>query len=128
MALIDARLLRYLLASAFSLGVDFGCFLLLLRLGVAAMPASAAGYMLGIGAHWLVSSRAVFADALAEKGAGRARQQALFVASALVGLAVTALVVGLAAWLGCEPRLAKLLAVALSFLVTWLLRRQVVFA
>lgn len=122
------QLLRYLLASALSLGFDMGCFLALLRLGVAPMPASAAGYALGIAAHWWCSSRAVFSDRLAETGRERTRQKALFVGSALVGLAVTSLVVGIGTALGSDPRLAKLAAIALSFAVTWLLRRQVVFA
>ena len=122
------RVLRYLLASLFSLGIDIGCFLVLLRIGTAPMPASAAGYALGIVAHWWVSSRAVFADSVADAGPERTRQKALFVASALAGLAMTTLVVGAGAALGLDPRLAKLAAIALSFALTWLLRRQVVFA
>jgi len=126
--LARVQLLRYLLASVISLGIDMGCFLALLRLGVAPMPASAAGYALGIAAHWVLSSRTVFTGQVAVSSRERTRQKALFVGSALVGLAVTSLVVGGATALGSDPRLAKLAAVALSFAVTWLLRRQVVFA
>lgn len=124
----EIRLLRYLLASAISLGCDMACFLLLLKLGMPPMPASALGYGLGIGAHWWCSSRAVFADSVADRGPERTRQKALFVISALAGLAVTALVVGAGAGLGIDPRLAKLAAIGVSFTLTWLLRRQVVFA
>ena len=81
----------------------------------------------GIAVHWLVSSRKVFTDSVARQGPARTRQKALFVGSALVGLAVTTGVVAGASALGLDPRLAKLVAVAASFAVTWLLRDSVVF-
>jgi putative flippase GtrA len=123
----DVRLVRYGFASVGALAVDLGCFLALLSLGAAAAVASALGYALGIVAHWLLSSRAVFADAVAARGAGRTRQKALFVVSAMIGLALTTAIVGLADLAGIDPRLAKLAAVAVSFTVTWLLRNTVVF-
>ncbi|QYU68193.1 GtrA family protein [Leptolyngbya sp. 15MV] len=85
----DVRLVRYLLASVGALAADVGCFLALLGLGVAAAPASAVGYALGIAVHWVLSSRAVFADSVAAGGLARTRQKALFVVSALIGLALT---------------------------------------
>jgi len=120
-------LLRYALASVGALAVDMGCFLALLALGLPAVAASALGYSLGIGAHWLLSSRAVFAGQVASSGAARMRQQALFVVSALVGLGITTGVVGLLALAGLDPRLAKILAIGASFVATWLLRQRVVF-
>ncbi|MBS0254991.1 MAG: GtrA family protein [Proteobacteria bacterium] len=126
--LLGATLPRYLLASVAALAADMGCFLILLRLGLPPAPASALGYGLGIVAHWLLSSRAVFADQVAARGAGRTRQKALFVGSALIGLALTTMVVGAGAAAGLDPRLAKLAAVAVSFAATWLLRQRVVFA
>lgn len=120
-------LVRYVLASVGALAVDMGSFLALLALGVPAMAASALGYALGIGAHWLLSSRAVFAETVAASGPARRRQQALFVGSALVGLAITTLVVGGLVRLGLDPRDAKVLAIGLSFAATWVLRKQVVF-
>jgi putative flippase GtrA len=119
--------LRYVLASVGALAVDMGAFLAGLALGVPAVAASVLGYALGIAAHWVLSSTVVFADDVAAAGAARRRQQALFVASALVGLGVTALVVGGLARLGLDPRAAKLAAVGFSFVVTWLLRQRVVF-
>jgi len=119
--------LRYVLASVGALAVDMGAFLAGLALGVPAVAASVLGYALGIAAHWVLSSTVVFADDVAAAGAARRRQQALFVASALVGLGVTALVVGGLARLGLDPRAAKLAAVGISFVVTWLLRQRVVF-
>lgn len=123
----DIRFVRYLLASVGALAVDVGSFLALLALAVAAAPASAVGYALGILAHWLLSSRAVFADGVADRGSRRTRQKALFVGSALVGLALTTLIVGGGEAAGIDPRLAKLAAIAVSFAVTWLLRSRVVF-
>lgn len=123
----DIRFLRYLIASAGALAVDMGSFLALLALGTWPTAASAASYSLGILAHWLLSSRTVFADTVAARGAGRNRQKALFVISALAGLALTTAVVGLGDLVGIDPRLAKLAAIAASFLLTWGLRVRVVF-
>lgn len=119
---------RYLAASVVALGFDMASFLALLALGLAAAPAAALSYSLGILVHWFISSRAVFVDGVAERGPARTRQKALFVASALVGLALTAGIVGLGAALGLDPRLAKLAAVGVSFVATWLLRARIVFA
>jgi putative flippase GtrA len=123
----DLRLARYALASVGALAVDVGCFLALLAVAVPAAAASAIGYALGIVAHWLLSSRAVFADTVAERGRGRTRQKALFVISAIIGLAITTAIVGLSDLGGTDPRVAKLAAIGCSFAVTWLLRNHVVF-
>lgn len=123
----DIRFLRYVLASVGALAVDFGCFLALLSLGVTAAPASALGYSLGILAHWLMSSRTVFQDKVAAGGMARTQQKALFVISALLGLALTTAIVGAADWSGLDPRLAKGAAIIVSFLVTWLIRSRIVF-
>ena len=125
--LIDIRLTRYMLASIGALAVDMGTFLALLSLGVFAAAASAIGYCLGIAAHWVMSSRAVFTGSVAEKGVARTWQKALFVVSALVGLALTTAIVWAGDISGFDPRLAKLAAIAVSFTVTWLLRSRVVF-
>lgn len=125
--MVDRRITRYLLASVGALAVDVGIFLALLSLGVSAPGASAVGYTLGIAAHWLLSSRAVFAGNVAERGPARHRQKALFVGSALVGLALTTAIVWAGDAAGLDPRLAKLAAIAVSFAATWLLRSRVVF-
>ena len=123
----DILLLRYLAASALALGVDMGSFLLLLRLNVPAAMAAAAGYSLGIVAHWLLSSRAVFTHGVAQRGPERTRQKAMFVLSALFGLALTTGIVGAGDALGIDPRLAKLAAIAASFSATWLLTEKLIF-
>ncbi len=127
MRMIDTRLLRYLLASVGALAVDMGSFLILLSLGMWAAGASAIGYCLGIVAHWLMSSRAVFVGNVAQRGAARTKQKALFVVSALVGLGLTTAIVWAGDSSGFDPRLAKLVAIAVSFTTTWLLRSRVVF-
>ncbi|WP_296678612.1 GtrA family protein [Novosphingobium sp.] len=123
----DIVLIRYLLASVLALGVDMGTFLTLLYAGTAAMLAATIGYSLGIVAHWLLSSRAVFAEGVAARGPERTRQKALFVLSALLGLALTTAIVGAATHLGIDPRLAKLVAIGASFTLTWMLRKAVIF-
>lgn len=123
----DILLLRYLAASAVALGVDMGSFLLLLRLELPAALAAAMGYSLGIVTHWLLSSRAVFTRGVAERGPERTRQKAMFVLSALFGLALTTGIVGAGDALGIDPRLAKLAAIAASFTATWLLREKLIF-
>lgn len=123
----DMRLVRYLAASAGALAVDMGSFLALLALGAWSAPAAAAGYSLGILAHWLLSSRAVFNDTVAPRGLVRTRQKALFVVSALIGLALTTAVVGLGDLGGLDLRVAKGVAIVASFALTWLLRSRIVF-
>jgi len=125
--LIDLRVVRYGIASVGALAVDMGSFLALLALGTWAAGASAASYCLGIVAHWLLSSRTVFSDTVAARGAGRTRQKALFVGSALVGLAITTAIVWTGDSAGVDPRLAKLVAIVVSFAATWVLRSRVVF-
>ena len=120
--------LRYILSSAGALAVDMSLFMALFHLGVFPAAASAIGYMSGIAAHWLLSSRAVFTDTVAQRGRGRDRQKALFLGSALVGLAITTLTVGAGDLAGIDPRLAKLVAIAISFQATYLMRKKVVFA
>ncbi|MEL7197969.1 MAG: GtrA family protein [Pseudomonadota bacterium] len=123
----DIQLARYLLASVGALVVDVASFLGLMGLGLAPAPASAMGYSLGILAHWLFSSRAVFQDTVAHGGAARTRQKALFVISALIGLGLTTAIVGGGDWIGVDPRIAKGFAILVSFTATWLIRSRIVF-
>lgn len=125
--LSDVRLVRYGLASVGALAVDLGSFLAFMEAGLPPTPASAVGYSLGILAHWLMSSRAVFQDTVAHGGIERTRQKGLFVVSALVGLGLTTLIVALGDWAGLHPLIAKGAAIAVSFTATWLLRSKVVF-
>ena len=118
---------RYLAASICALGVDLATFLLALNL-LSAGLAAAAGYGAGMATHWLLSSRAVFAGRLAPEGVQRRQQWLLFLASGLVGLALTVAIVAAADSFGADPRMAKGVAILLSFQATYVLRRRVVFA
>lgn len=124
----DRRFVQYFGASLGALAVDAGSFLALLELGLSGAAASVVSYALGIVFHWLASSRAVFVDRVAAGGRQRTRQKALFVMSALVGMAITVTIVGGIEWAGGDPRLAKLVAIVVSFLATYWLRKRVVFA
>ena len=120
--------MRYLVVSVAALAVDLALFLLLLSAGVMAVVASALGYSLGILVHWLLSSRKVFHDRVSERGsAERTQQKAMFVMSALLGLGVTMGIVGLGEWLGLDPRVAKLVAIGVSFQLTYFLRNIIIF-
>lgn len=119
--------LRYIAVSGGALGVDLGAYFVMLHAGVAAALAAAIGYLAGVVVHWILSSRLVFDD-VAERGLARTKQKALFLTSAFIGLGITVAIVALATRFGLDPRLAKLVAVAVSFQTTYLLRRNIVFA
>ena len=99
-----------------------------LREGMQPVFASVIGYVTGIAVHWTITSRAVFADETAARGtAARHKQKVLFAGSALAGLALTTAIVGGGAHLGLDPRVAKLIAIIVSFQTTYILRRRIVF-
>ncbi|HEY4070013.1 MAG TPA: GtrA family protein [Sphingomicrobium sp.] len=127
-SVLDQVYTRYVGASVVSLGVDFCIFLAALSLGVPPALAAATGYIAGVVCHWLISSRLVFTSQLAATAGGRRQQQGLFVLSALVGLGITTAIVGLGSRYGLDPRLAKGVAIVVSFQATYVLRRKVVFA
>ena len=124
---MDLRPLRYLGVSVAALLVDVSVFWMLAQSHVADALASAIGYSVGILVHWLMSSRLVFEDGVAERGRARSKQKGLFALSALLGLGVTTAIVGVADWLALDTLLAKLFAVAVSFTLTYVLRAKIVF-
>jgi putative flippase GtrA len=126
--MLDRVYTRYIGASVVSLAVDFGVFVAALGLGMPPALAAATGYVSGIASHWAISSRLVFAANVAASAAGRRQQQAMFVLSALVGLGITTGIVGLGSRYGLDPRIAKGVAIVVSFQATYILRRKVVFA
>jgi len=125
--LLTGTVARYVSSSMVALCADTASFLAFLQFGMSPALSAATGFLLGIAVHWLVSSRVMFADDVAARGPDRRRQQALFVASALVGLALTTIIVGGAASFAINPRLAKLVAVGVSFVTTSGLRHLFVF-
>ncbi|MGX7896298.1 GtrA family protein [Tsuneonella sp. HG222] len=125
--LLGDTFLRYFASSGMALGVDIACFTALVFAGTPAGLASAMGYIVGIGAHWLIASRAVFVGDVAERGAARTRQKAMFVLSALAGLLLTTLIVTAGAAAGFHLALTKGIAIGFSFTANWLIRRHFVF-
>jgi putative flippase GtrA len=120
--------IRYVFVSVGALAVDMGVFLALLSAGTLSTLAAAIGYSVGIVTHWWLSSRKVFHDRISERGtSARTQQKAMFVISALLGLAMTMAIVGIGEALGVDPRLAKLFAIGASFMLTYLLRNIVIF-
>lgn len=126
--MLDQVYVRYIGASAVSLGVDFAIFMAALSVGIPPALAAACGYIVGIACHWLISSRMVFVGLVAEDSASRRQQQALFVLSALVGLGITTAIVGFGSRYGLDPRVAKAIAIVVSFQATYVIRKKVVFA
>lgn len=121
-------LLRYVVVSVGALAVDMGVFLALLHSGMISTAAAAIGYTVGIAAHWTLSSRKVFRDRVSERGTKeRTQQKAMFVVSALLGLVITMCVVGAGDVMGVDPRIAKVVAIVVSFMLTYLLRNIVIF-
>ncbi len=118
--------MRYIGASVVALVADTGLFLLLLR-WLPATLAAAGGYVFGILVHWLISSRVVFVEQTATVARLRRKQKVLFLASALAGLALTVGIVGVGDLAGFDPRLAKAIAIVVSFQATYLLRKRIVF-
>ena len=126
--MLDQIYTRYIGASVVSLGIDFAIFMAALSLGVPPALAAATGYISGIVCHWAISTRLVFTAQVATSAAGRRQQQALFVLSALVGLGITTGIVGIGSYFGLDPRIAKGVAIVVSFQATYVLRKKVVFA
>ncbi len=120
--------LRYLVVSIGALAVDLALFLALLQLAIPSMAASAIGYTAGIIVHWLLSSRKVFGDRVSDKGtAERMQQKAMFATSAVLGLGMTTAIVGAGDALGFDPRIAKIVAIGVSFQLTYMLRNVIIF-
>lgn len=118
---------RYIAVSAAALVTDMGVFLTALYGGMDEVLAAVLGYCCGIQLHWLLSTRFVFARGVREKRAARFGQQAMFIASGLLGLMVTGAVVALGREFGIAPELSKLAAVGASFSLIWALRALVIF-
>ncbi len=119
--------IRYFALSLLALAVDVTCLAALSWGGVPPFLATALAYCMGIAAHWVLVSRAVFHNEVSHGRAQRNRQKALFVLSSFVGLAVTSFVVKLALMLSLGLAAAKVLATGFSFFTNWLVRRYFIF-
>ncbi|PJG48241.1 polysaccharide biosynthesis protein GtrA [Sphingobium sp. LB126] len=115
---------RYLLASICALSGDFALFLLLNHMGLPPAIAALGGYSGGLVLHWLISVHFVFEM---QEPATHA-QRIAFILSALIGMAITMALVGGLSGLGMQPAMAKLMAVPVSFLAVYAIRKYGIFA
>lgn len=116
---------RYLVASVVALAVDVAAYTLLVQAGVVPSGAGAAGYLVGLLVHYRLSAAWVF------PGADRRMVPTLakFVASGLIGLVTTAAIIAALTMSGLAGAfVAKAIAVAVSFVAVFLIRRIYVFA
>ncbi|MGF1650838.1 MAG: GtrA family protein [Hyphomicrobiaceae bacterium] len=119
--------LRYVAVSIATIVFDVALFTgLISTLHLAPTSAALMSYAIAMLAHYLLVVTFVF-DA---KSTGKTHHRlfAEYVTSALAGLAVTGVVISvLAEMLGVIPLLAKIAAIALTFLALYAVRRLVVF-
>jgi putative flippase GtrA len=123
---IAPQLSRYAAVSALALGLDFAVFLALNSAVGHPTLSGVAGYACGIVLHYQLSRHFVFATAGSAKSAHRRFGE--FVASGLVGLIVTAVVIAAATAMGVSPIFAKVMAAGASFIGVYAIRRTIVFA
>jgi putative flippase GtrA len=119
--------LRYLVVSAVALGCDVAVYASLVGSGTRATAAGAAGYMFGLLVHYALSARWVFPDA---EGTRRTAPTLVkFVATGLIGLAITAAIIdALTRNHLAGAYTAKAAAVIAAYVIVFLLRRSFVFA
>ena len=119
----------YVAVSGCALCIDFSIYWAFLNVAHFAFVAAACGYVCGVIAHYILSSRIVFAKRFNERGlVAEAPTVAKFFAAGATGLVVTAVVVGvLADMMGVHPLMAKVVASGCSFVVVFLSLRFFVF-
>jgi putative flippase GtrA len=118
--------LRYALASAVSLGADVGVLFALVRIGMPPAPASAIGYAAGLGIHYLLAIRLVFAHRRYRSTVGF--ELVLYAVTGVAGLLMTVAIVAAGEPLGFSLAVAKGIAVLASFVTVFLLRRALMFS
>jgi len=118
---------RYLGVSAVALGLDLSVYALALKASLAAAAAGALGYSGGLVVHYVLSAFWVFPDPV-----GRRHSKATlakFVATGLLGLALTSGLIGTLTGAGlCGAYAAKIVAIAVSTVTVFAVRRAYVFA
>jgi putative flippase GtrA len=117
---------RYLAASFIALAFDVVLFSTLVALAIDPTIASAAGYCAGIVVHWMVSANIVFTGKTRD-GVALHLQRVLFAGSALIGLGITVATVETLGRLGVQPISSKGVAIGISFVAVYLIRKWGVF-
>jgi putative flippase GtrA len=123
---VSGEFWRYLAASVASLGLDFGLLWLLTeRAGLHYLTSAALSYSAGCALHYAISVTLVFR---ARRVADRRMEFAGFFAIGLLGLAANQLVLKAAVELaGVGYLLGKVAATGVSFVLTFVTRRAVLF-
>lgn len=121
-----AVLVRYGAVSVLALAADVLIYTVLLMNAWPATASATVGYAIGIAIHYVFSRRRVFQSVA--QGTAERREMLGFFLSGLLGLAITTGIVHVGAVvLGANPMIAKALAVIVSFILIYLVRRTVVF-
>lgn len=118
---------RYFIASVGALAVDMGSFAILLQTPLLPGLVAAISYTLGIIVHWILLSRSVFHAGTAARGQARTQQKAVFLLVTWVGLALTSGIVSVADMVGADIIISKGLAVIVSFILNYFIRKHFVF-
>ncbi|HZD53423.1 MAG TPA: GtrA family protein [Woeseiaceae bacterium] len=126
LALQLAELLRYGVASAAGLAVDFGLLVALTELfGLYYLASAAVGFCAGVGVVYLISVRWVFAH---RRFRSRSSELSVFLLVGVAGLALNQLLMaGLTDGLMLHYQLSKLITVAVVFSFNFACRKLVLF-
>jgi putative flippase GtrA len=118
--------LRYLVASAFALAVDFGLYVALIRLAdVNYLVAAPLGFACGLATIYLFSVRWVFSY---RRVADRRAEFALFAAIGLAGMALNQVIIYVAVqWMPGAYEIAKLMSAGMVFCFNFASRKLLLF-
>lgn len=120
------RLLRYTGVNVVSVAVDYTIFLSLMRAMGMPVLASTIGHAVAFSLNYVLSRKLVFGTAGEHKG--EQRLFAEFMATGLLGLAMTASVTAAGIYLlDFEPIVAKTVAMLITFVTLYLIRSRLVF-
>jgi putative flippase GtrA len=112
----------YLVSGGIAALVDAGGFALLHQAGMPTAPAAATSFLVAAVVNFQLSSHFVFMQPPSGRGFG------LFLVVASLGLCINAgLTIAISREAGIAPEVAKILAIAVTFVVNFLLNHYVVF-
>ncbi len=117
-----SKLLRYAMTGGTAAVVDAGGFALLVAAGLGVGTAGAVSFCVAAVVNYLLTSRYVFGHERKTRGF------ALFLAAALVGLAVNVGITMLGFYVfGLPPLVAKLVGIGTAFFLNFLINLRIVF-
>lgn len=112
---------RYVIVGGGAAIVDFGGFVVLIALGLPVLVAAATSFAVAAVVNFTFSALFAF------RSPPTWRRFALFVAFALVGLAINTAATVLAVAAGAPPWLGKIIGIGTAFLFNFALNRMIVF-